>query len=68
VSCSASTIEGDFAGDFIGADHNTGSMKMLTDHEAGRSTVVCGQPPVQTGVRAGHDLQGCADTTRQSRR
>ena len=37
VSCSASTIEGDFAGDFIGADHNTGSMKMLTDHEAGRS-------------------------------
>jgi hypothetical protein len=68
VSCSASTIEGDFAGEFIGADHNTGGMKMLTDHEATRSTVVCGQPPVQTGIRAGHDLQGCTDPTRQSRR
>ncbi len=67
VSCSASTIEGDFAGEFIGAGRGTGAPRMPTD-QAARSTVVCGEPPVQTGVRAGRELQDCADTTRQSRR
>lgn len=69
VSCRANTIEGNFAGEFVGAGRSVSPSTTLTDRQFGRKVIthifVCGQPRLDADGRQQPDSEDCSATGRR---
>jgi hypothetical protein len=69
VSCTANTIEGNFAGEFVGAGRYVSPSTTLTDRQFGRRVIthifVCGQSQVDAEGRRQPDNEDCSATVRR---
>jgi hypothetical protein len=69
VSCTANTIEGNFAGEFVGAGRSVSPSTTLTDRQFGRRVIthifVCGQPRLDADGRRHPDSEDCPATGRR---
>lgn len=69
VSCRANTIEGNFAGEFVGAGRSVSPSTTLTDRQFGRKVIthifVCGQPRLDADGRQQPDSEVCSATGRR---
>jgi hypothetical protein len=69
VSCKANTIEGNFAGEFVGAGRSVSPSTTLTDRQFGRRVIthifVCGQTRLDADGRQRPDSEDCPATGRR---
>jgi len=69
VSCRANTIEGNFAGEFVGAGRSVSPSTTLTDRQFGRKVIthicVCDQPRLDADGRQQPDSEDCSATGRR---